>query len=250
MRFAKLNIFVLMYNQKLSSHLCKFSMYKPKSWLVTFLLLGSFMATPVVAEAKVLVAQANNSELKQLLEEGRKLVDAGDYSGAIATYQQASKLAPKNAKIHSGIGYLYAQQGNFPQALTAYRKAIALNPNNSDFYYAVGYIKGNMGDTKGAKEAYRRAIQLNRGHVNAYLGLGVTQAALGDYESAMWAYQQAMNLDRNNARTYELIGAMYKQRKQTKPASNSLQKARDLYRRGNDVESVDRVEAMLRELGG
>ncbi|HLO89461.1 MAG TPA: tetratricopeptide repeat protein [Nostocaceae cyanobacterium] len=225
-------------------------MNKPASLLVTFLLLGSFIATPVVAQAEVLVAQTTNSQLKQLLEEGRQQVDAGDYSGAIATYQRASALDPKNAKIHSGIGYLYAQQGQFSQALTAYRRAIALNPNNSDFYYAVGYIKGNLGDTKGAKEAYRRAIQLNRGNINAYLGLGVTQAALGDYESAMWAYEQAINLDRNNARTYELMGSMYKQRRQIKQASNLLQKARDLYRRGNDVESVDRVEAILRELGG
>lgn len=204
----------------------------------------------MAAQAEVVVAQARNPELKQLFEEGRRLVDAGDYNGAIAIYQQAARLDPRNARIHSGMGYLYAQQGNFSLALTAYRRAIAIEPNNSDFYYAVGYIKGNMGDTNGAKEAYRRAIQINRGHVNAYLGLGVTQATLGDYEAAMWAYEQAINLDRNNARTYELMGSMFKQRRQSRQASNVLQKARDLYLRGNDQEGVDRVEAMLRDIGG
>ena len=79
----------------------------------------------------------------------------------------------------------------------------------------MGYIKGNLGDTPGAKEAYRRSIQLDRNNVNAYLGLGVTQSTLGDYESAMWAYEQAINLDKNNARTYELMGSMFKQRRQT-----------------------------------
>lgn len=226
-------------------------MYKHQSLLVTVLLLGSFITTtPVVAQAEVVVAQARNAELKELLEEGRTQVNAGDYDGAIATYQRAAQIDPKNAKIHSGIGFLYAQQGKFQPALTAYRRAIALNPNNGDFYYAVGYIKGNLGDTKGAKEAYRRSIQLNRNNVNAYLGLGVTQTILGDYTAAAWAYEQALSLDRNNARTYELMGSMYKKRRQTRQASNVLQKARDLYRRRNDSEGLARVEAMLQELGG
>ena len=226
-------------------------MYKRISIIVGVLLLGCCVTTiPSVAQAQVLVVQAKNPELKQLLEDGRRLVNTGDYNGAIAVYQQATALDPKNAKIHSGIGYLYAQQGNFQAALASYRRAIAINPNNGDFYYAVAYIKGNLGDNAGAKEAYRRAIQLNRNNVNAYLGLGITQSRLGDYQSANWAFEQAINLDKNNAQTYEFMASMYKQRRQTKQASNLLQKARNLYQRRNDANGVDRVEAMLRELGG
>jgi Flp pilus assembly protein TadD len=226
--------------------------YKQTSFLVTVLLLGSVMTTtPVVAQGtETVIAQATNPRLKELLEEGRRLVDAGDYNGAIAVYQQAGQLDPRNAKIHSGIGFLYAQQGNFQLALASYRRAIAIDPNNSDFYYAIGYIKGNLRDTNGAKEAYRRAIQLNRNNFNAYLGLGASQTSLGDYEAAMWAFEEAIKLNSNNPRTYELMGAMFKQRRQTQQASNLLNKALDLYRRSNDAEGVDRVQAMLGQLGG
>jgi len=217
--------------------------------VLSVLLLGGGAATiPSIAQAQVLVVQANNAELKRLLEDGKRLVDAGDYNGAIAVYQQAARMEPRNARIHSGIGYLHAKQGNFQAALAAYRRAIAINPNNSDFFYAVGYIKGNMGDTPGAKEAYRRAIQLNRNNVSAYVGLGITQSRLGDFRSANWAFEQAIKLDRNNAQTYEFMAAMYKQRRQTKQASNLLQKARDLYQRRNDADGVARVEAMLQQL--
>lgn len=240
-----------MYKKKVPSNLRKFTVYKRISFIVSVLLLGCCAATiSPAAHAQVLLAQARTPEVKQLLEDGRRLVDAGDYNGAISIYQQAAGLEPKNAKIHSGIGYLYAQQGNFPAALTAYRRALGLDPNNGDFYYAVGYIKGNMGDTAGAKNAYRRSIQLNRNNVNAYLGLAVTQSRLGDYEAANWAYEQAISLDRNNAQTYELMGSMYKQRRQAKQASNLLNKARDLYQRRNDFDGVARVEALLRNLGG
>jgi len=225
--------------------------YKKTSFILIVLLLGCFVTSaPVVAKPHVLVAQANNSELKNLIEEGKRLVDSKDYNGAIAVYEQAAKLDPKNAKIHAGIGYLYTQQGNFPSALAAYRRAIAINPNNSDFYYAVGYIKSGMRDNKGAKEAYRRAIQLNRNNVNAYLGLGVSQTTLGDYQSAMWAYERAVNLDKNNPRTYELIGSMFKQRRQTPQAKKVLRKALDLYQRGNDTQGAERVQTMLQEVGG
>jgi hypothetical protein len=43
---------------------------------------------------------------------------------------------------------------------------------------------------------------------------------------------------------------MFKQRRQTKQANNLLQKARSLYQQQNNADGVDRVEAMLRELGG
>lgn len=226
-------------------------MYRQTAFVLSVFLSGCLVATiPSVAQAQVLVAQTNNPELKEMLEEGRRLVDAGDYNGAIAVYQQALRLAPKNPRIHSGIGYLYAQQGNFQEALVAYRRAIGLSPNNSEFYYAVGYIKGNLGDTRGSRDAYRKSIQLNRNNINAYLGLGVMQARMGDYTAATWAYEQAINLDRNNAQTYELMGSMYKQRRQTKQATNLLTKARDLYQRRNDQDGVARVEALLQNLGG
>ncbi|MCC5636043.1 tetratricopeptide repeat protein [Nostoc sp. CHAB 5844] len=226
-------------------------MYKRISLIVSVLLLGcSTVAIPARVQAQVLVAQAKNPELKELFEEGRRQVDAGDYNGAIATYQRAAALDPKNAKVYSGMGYLYAQQGNYQAALVAYRRALGLDPDNSDFFYAVGYIKGNLGDTTGAKNAYRRAIQLNRNNINAYLGLGVTQARLGDYEAANWAYEQAISIDRNNPQIYEFMAAMFKQRRQTKQANSLLQKARSLYQQQNNADGVDRVETMLRELGG
>ncbi len=226
-------------------------MYKQTSFVLSVLLLGGFAATmPSVAKAQVIVAQSRSPQLKQLLEDGRRLVNSGDYNGAIAVYQQAAPLEPKNAKIHSAMGYLYAQQGNFPAALAAYRRALGIEPNNGDFFYAVGYIKANLADTAGAKEAYRKAIQLNRSNVNAYLGLGVTQSRLGDFDAAMWAYDQALNLDKNNAQTYELMGSMFKQRRKAKEASNVLKKARDLYQRRNDSDGVARVEALMRDLGG
>jgi tetratricopeptide (TPR) repeat protein len=226
-------------------------MYKPISLVVSILCLGlTTVSIPSMAQSQILMAQTNNSQVRRLFEEGQKLVRDQDYNGAIAIYQQAAQIEPKNARIHSGIGYLYAKQGKFPEALASYRQAIAINPNNSDFHYAMGYIKVNLGDINGAKESYRRAIQLNRNHLNAYLGLGFTQSRLGDFTAANWAYEQAIKLDPNNPQTYELMAKMYQQRRNTARANQLLQTARNLYQRRNDTAGVDRINGMLRDLGG
>lgn len=227
-----------------------YTVYKGTSLVVSVILIGSIATTiPVIARSQVLVAQQSSSEVKQLLEQGRRLVDTGDYNGAIATYQQAAILEPKNATIYSGIGYLYAQQGNFPAALTSYRRAVSLNPNNSDYVYALGYVSGNLGDNAGAKDAYRRAIQLNRSNVNAYLGLATILTRVGEYDNAKWAFEQATNLDPRNPQAYEIRGTTLVKQGKSKEAIPVFRKARELYATQGKSESVARVEALLRNLG-
>lgn len=223
----------------------KFTTYKHISLIFSLILLGVMeVSLPSLA-----IAQTKNPEVRELFEEGRKLVQARDYNGAIALYEQAAKIEPRNAIIYSGIGYLHAQQGNFTSALSAYRQAIALDNKNSDFYYAIGYVQANLGDTHEAKEAYRRAIQLNRNHLNAYLGLGVTQAKLGNFTAATWAYEEAIKLDPNNAQTYEFMANMYQQRGQFQRTRTLLNQALTLYNRANDYNGAKRVQDMLQELG-
>jgi tetratricopeptide (TPR) repeat protein len=239
-----------MYKQKVLYIFRNFTVYKRISLVVGVLCLGlSGVSIPAVAQTQVLIAQTRNPQVKRLFEEGKRLVAAKDYLGAIEIYQQAAQIEPKNARIHSGIGYLYAQMGNFQPALAAYRRALAIDGNNSDFHYAMGYIKANLGDINGANESYRRAVQLNRSNLNAYLGLGVTQARLGNFTAANWAFEEAIKLNPNNAQTFEFMALMYKQRRQNARANSLLQKARSLYQRRNDSVGVNRIDGMLRELG-
>ena len=150
---------------------------------VSVLLLGGLTTImPPAAQAQVLVAQSTGNvvqssyqkqQVNKLLEQGRKLVDIGDVSGAIALYGEAVSLEPKNPRIFSGIGYLQAYQGNYSAAAVAYRQAIALEPNNADFHYALAYSLGKLGENASAAQAYRRTIELEPNNLNAFLGLGV-----------------------------------------------------------------------------
>jgi Flp pilus assembly protein TadD len=223
-----------------------------------FLLGGLATMIPPVAHAQERVAPITGApasrpyqtsqQLNQLLDEGRNLVDAGDFSDAIVLYQQAATLAPKNSEIFSGIGYLQALQGNFPAATAAYRQAVALAPKNANFLYALGYSLGKSGDNAGAAAAYRRALQLNHKDINAYLGLGVVLFRQGKYNDALKVYQQVVAIAPNNPRAYELRGAILRQQGQSREAIAALSRARDLYKQEGYMGGVQRAEAMLQQL--
>lgn len=191
-------------------------MLKHTSFLFSFILIVSIATNTFTprATAQVIVAQrANNSELKKLLDEGHRLVDAGDYNGAISIYQQAATIQPKNASIYSGIGFAYTRLNNYPAALEAFRRAAQLEPNNSNYQYALGYTSGSLNDYRTAKEAYRRAIQVNRNNIDAYIGLATILLRLGERSNAMWAYEEAAKIDPRNLLVSEFKNNMLTQQR-------------------------------------
>lgn len=192
-------------------------MYKHTSKVFSLILIGNIATNifPPRATAQVLVAQrTSNSQFNQLLNEGHRLVDVGDYNGAISVYQQAATMQPKNASIYSGIGFSYIRLGNLPPALAAFRRAVELDPNNANYQYALGYVSGTLNDYPTAKEAYRRAIQANRGNVEAYIGLATVLLRLGETNNAMWAYGEAAKLDPRNPIVSQFKNNMLMQQRQ------------------------------------
>ena len=59
-----------------------------------------------------------------------KLVDAGDYAGAIPLLQKAIAADPTNANAHNYLGFSHRKLGNVDVALIEYRKALELNPKH------------------------------------------------------------------------------------------------------------------------
>ena len=153
--------------------------------LVISILLGSVTTISLDFDTSSL-AQANGGvvsatqlspqqkkQLSKLLNQGRKLVKAGEYEKALQVYQQAASIDRTNPKIFSGIGYLYASTKNYPEAAKAYEKAVALSPKNADFFYGLGYSLAQMGKDAQAIDTYQQALNLKPNNVESLLALGV-----------------------------------------------------------------------------
>ncbi len=81
-----------------------------------------------------------------------KLVDAGDYPGAIPLLQKSIAADPTNADAHNHLGFSHRKLGNVDVALTHYGKALALKPKHRGANEYLGELYLDLGQLDKAKE--------------------------------------------------------------------------------------------------
>ncbi|KFF41978.1 MAG: tetratricopeptide repeat protein [Candidatus Atelocyanobacterium thalassa] len=185
-------------------------------------------------------------KLDDLLRQGRKYAENKDYQKAINAYKEASILDKNNAKIYSGIAYLYTQQKNYQAAAQYYRKALSIDLSNADFYYALGHSLANIGDNDNAATAYYYAVQLNPKSVKSYIGLGVVLLRKEDYDGAAEAYKRVIALDPNNPNIFSIMGSSLLQQKEFKQAVKYLKNAVKQFPRNTELRLL-LATALLQE---
>jgi Flp pilus assembly protein TadD len=65
-----------------------------------------------------------------VLEEARAAIDAGDYSGAMASLTEVVAADPQNADALNLLGYASRKSGDMANAATYYEAALAINPSH------------------------------------------------------------------------------------------------------------------------
>ena len=86
-----------------------------------------------------------------------------DYANAMADFDKAIQLDPKQAYAFSNRGRLYQAKNEYERAVQGYTKAIQLDPRRTADYRGRGYIFYLMGFTDLAMADLDRAIELAPG---------------------------------------------------------------------------------------
>jgi tetratricopeptide (TPR) repeat protein len=130
----------------------------------------------------------------------------GQTKQALAQYQLAKKLAPRDAMVWNDAGYGAYQRGDWPAAESDLRKAAALDPTNP-------LILNNLGLTLAARGHSEEALTLLErasGPAAAHLNLGYVLAASGETESARKQFEQAVRIDPSLARAKQALAQLSK----------------------------------------
>jgi tetratricopeptide (TPR) repeat protein len=105
------------------------------------------------------------------LQEGVAHFEKQDYDQAIASYQKALKLAPKNAIAYNLLGMAYRmkfQQLRSPelkaQEIAAFEKAIEIDPSYWVAYINLGATYFYQGDKTKAAPLFKKALDLKPDH--------------------------------------------------------------------------------------
>ncbi len=173
----------------------------------------------LIAESCASTMGAEAQDAATFVKQGQTWCDTGDYSKAIAAYDQAIKLDPKNVQAYNNRGIVWREKKEFARAVADFDQAIKLNPK-----YAVAY--NNRGNTWLRKKEYQRAfddfeqaIKLDPKFAHAYNDLAWLQATCPDrqyrngqkaFENAKRAYELSENMSADlRAEIMETLAAAY-----------------------------------------
>jgi lipoprotein NlpI len=125
----------------------------------------------------------------------------GDHDAAIADFDEALKLDPKNASAYNNRGNARNDKGESDAALADFSAAIKQNTRYASAYFNRANLLAAKGDTAAALKDYDTAIRYNKRNVNAYIARGSLLLAGGNAAKARADMRQAAALDRRNAYT-------------------------------------------------
>jgi tetratricopeptide (TPR) repeat protein len=109
----------------------------------------------------------------------------GDKEHALADYNQALRLGPKNIHAYYNRGNLSSGKGDFDSAITDYTRAISINPKFVLAHYNRGNNLLSKGDAAAAVKDYTTVIKLVPEFGAAYTNRGNAQNVLKNYDAAI-----------------------------------------------------------------
>jgi len=141
-----------------------------------------------------LALQPERKAANEHYQRGAEYFRSGRINDAIAAFEEATLLAPADARSWKGLGVAYAAQGNYKKAEHPLSKACEIDTRDPDACYYLGLASYNLGRYESALDAYNRALKTagDAGRVRA--GLGLVLEALGKTETAERELREATKI--------------------------------------------------------
>jgi Tfp pilus assembly protein PilF len=182
-----------------------------------------------------------------IYETGISQLEAGDYLGARASFEQAVRLDPGRTTYRNALGLANLHLGRLPQAIESFREAVRLNPKFSDAYNNLGVALAQSGEWEGAMAAFEKVLTsatYNSPEV-VYQNLGWAFYNLGRYQEAEQALKSALRLNPQMALTHYTLGLVY-ENQQRKP--DAVRSYREAIKIAADSESGRKAQERLKAL--
>jgi lipoprotein NlpI len=130
---------------------------------------------------------------------GNAYVLKGDHDKAVADFDEALKIEPKNASIYNNRANARNDKGEGDAAMADFDAAIKANPRYAAAYFNRGNALAAKGETDRALKDYDAAIRNNKRNVNAYIARGALFLASGASAKARADMKQAARIAPKNA---------------------------------------------------
>ncbi|MBW4450782.1 MAG: tetratricopeptide repeat protein [Spirirestis rafaelensis WJT71-NPBG6] len=137
---------------------------------------------------------SSETQVENLLTQGKNKFERGDYQAANEDYTKAMKINSRNLQAYLGRGKAHFYLQDDKAAAEDYTKAIKIDPKNIEAYIGRGNARSYLKNYKAAIQDYTRVISLSPESANAYMNRAVIRCTLGDKQGTIKDYQKAANL--------------------------------------------------------
>jgi Flp pilus assembly protein TadD len=112
----------------------------------------------------------------------------------LALWEHTVRVDPLNARAHSNLGVVLAQQKRYEEAIRAYETALRLQPGVPQTHHNLGLVLEAIGRNDDASGQYAEAVRVKPDYAKAHMHLANLLAQRGSIEQAIQHYREAIRL--------------------------------------------------------
>lgn len=147
--------------------------------------------------------------IQEQLDNADKLIEAGEHSAAIKSYNDIITNAPECDEAWLVLGSLYGESGEVEKAIDHIEKAILLKPNDSYAYLVLGQIKNSTGELDAATLAFEKALECDPENIEVICTRAAMCQQQGETSDAIVLYEKAVSLDDSLVNAWAMLGSLY-----------------------------------------
>ncbi|MBV9864244.1 MAG: tetratricopeptide repeat protein [Abitibacteriaceae bacterium] len=166
---------------------------------------------------------------------GEAYENTGDWNKALASYNKALEIEPKNAFYQLRIALGLINTNRKKEAVKYLRDATKLDPQNADAFLHLGDIFIQMARWGEAQEALSRYVALRPNDALGWYNLGVAYDFAAKFDDALRAYGEAERLKPDDPAVKNNIGRIYYKRNNLAEAIAQCRKALEIDPNFNDA---------------
>jgi Flp pilus assembly protein TadD len=137
--------------------------------------------------------KANVATINELLTQGNKSFEHGNYPEAVRLYEELVAIAPRRADVLNILGVALCRMHRYQEGEQRYREAIELDPGCADALSNLASVL--QGNPQEAEHWLRRTLKVNPKYPGARSRLGTALAFAGRQHEAKAAFRKALKLD-------------------------------------------------------
>jgi tetratricopeptide (TPR) repeat protein len=159
---------------------------------------------------------------------GVSMQELGKMPEAMELFQQALRMNPDLAQVHSNLGVVLAGLGKSEDAIKQYQEALRINPDSAVAHNNLGLVLAGLGKSEDAIKQYQEALRLIPNYPNANNNLANVLLQTGNIAEAIRHYEQALRLAPASVETHYNLGVALERTGRVTEAIEHYQQALNL----------------------